>query len=407
MGDHPRSRGVYHGVPPTSTSTAGSSPLARGLLVPRRCAHGGRGIIPARAGFTGRRRGYRRRRPDHPRSRGVYGGGAPGKESTWDAGSSPLARGLPAALHDLAAHAGIIPARAGFTTGSAPSWGTRPDHPRSRGVYAAPAVGPGRGVGSSPLARGLLVKFEPKEMERRIIPARAGFTWEKNWASALVMGSSPLARGLPERPARPGAAVRIIPARAGFTTRRGGRSGPASDHPRSRGVYLRVRMAGGRGGGSSPLARGLLAQRLAVAGRARIIPARAGFTSLRPTGGCWPRDHPRSRGVYPGSARPHVVRRGSSPLARGLPGWVTMVPIAARIIPARAGFTVRAHLAAATARDHPRSRGVYPLLPAPRRAGAGSSPLARGLPQALPPVGVGGGIIPARAGFTPSPTPRP
>ena len=50
--DHPRSRGVYLPMTVAQMAKAGSSPLARGLLV-----NGHRivilaGIIPARAGFT-------------------------------------------------------------------------------------------------------------------------------------------------------------------------------------------------------------------------------------------------------------------------------------------------------------------------------------------------------------------
>ena len=73
------------------------------------------------------------------------------------------------------------------------------------------------------------------------------------------------------------------------------------------------------------------------------------------------RDHPRSRGVYP---EERAVREAN---------W--------RIIPARAGFTAR--------------RGLLSAM------NAGSSPLARGLLHLREQVIVGGRIIPARAGFTP------
>ena len=70
-------------------------------------------IIPARAGFTGRPTNNVGGAPDHPRSRGVYAAVAVGSaEESW-----------------------IIPARAGFTVrfeGGPPADG---DHPRSRGVY--------------------------------------------------------------------------------------------------------------------------------------------------------------------------------------------------------------------------------------------------------------------------------
>ena len=51
-------------------------------------------------------------------------------------------------------------------------------------------------------------------------------------------------------------------------------------------------------------------------------------------------------------------------------------------------------------RDHPRSRGVYLLIPELNVYPAGSSPLARGLPIGEITGDDGEGIIPARAGFT-------
>ena len=50
--------------------------------------------------------------------------------------------------------------------------------------------------------------------------------------------------------------------------------------------------------GSSPLARGLLGFIGLSFGCCGIIPARAGFTDSRIRGPDLPRDHPRSRGVY-------------------------------------------------------------------------------------------------------------
>ena len=52
--------------------SAGSSPLARGLLRHPTAVLLQRGIIPARAGFTRSGRGRGMRAGDHPRSRGVY-----------------------------------------------------------------------------------------------------------------------------------------------------------------------------------------------------------------------------------------------------------------------------------------------------------------------------------------------
>ena len=50
--------------------------------------------------------------------------------------------------------------------------------------------------------------------------------------------------------------------------------------------------------GSSPLARGLLIDHYYYNEIGRIIPARAGFTSLRGAAAARGADHPRSRGVY-------------------------------------------------------------------------------------------------------------
>ena len=56
---------------------------------------------------------------------------------------------------------------------------------------------------------------------------------------------------------------------------------PLLDHPRSRGVYSFVVSVVPTRSGSSPLARGLRTKAHSAALEARIIPARAGFTSSR------------------------------------------------------------------------------------------------------------------------------
>ena len=194
--------------------------------------------------------------------------------------------------------------------------------------------------------------------------------------------------------------LRIIPARAGFTfSRRSGRS-RISDHPRSRGVYCLSPRITERISGSSPLARGLPAPLNSSASKRRIIPARAGFTPvylLESRGGP---DHPRSRGVYDATVLMVSLIPGSSPLARGLRVDGDVSVHRARIIPARAGFTVTWSTGSGPREDHPRSRGVYPFPPWDVATTEGSSPLARGLPLHDRYPGVGGGIIPARAGFT-------
>ena len=217
--DHPRSRGVYRSFATSHQSSAGSSPLARGLRRSSVSSREAGGIIPARAGFTPGRPCRAAAKSDHPRSRGVYQGGG------------QTVRGCRR----------IIPARAGFTGSTWPGRRGRRDHPRSRGVYRAAAA-----------------------------------------AAPLRAGSSPLARGLPG-PARmltgtPG----IIPARAGFTREYHARTLQGRDHPRSRGVYEMDHVHLRNAEGSSPLARGLLAAFQSEIMAIGIIPARAGFTPGTP-----------------------------------------------------------------------------------------------------------------------------
>ena len=174
------------------------------------------------------------------------------------------------------------------------------------------------------------------------------------------------------------------------------------DHPRSRGVYLYLEMNLPKRVGSSPLARGLPGLVASQMGLSRIIPARAGFTQRRGARLPWPRDHPRSRGVYWSTRSRRCGCVGSSPLARGLRAGAGAGPVEGRIIPARAGFTRQHSRLSTPAWDHPRSRGVYDGVVPGQEPGLGSSPLARGLrPQRSTPQ-PDRRIIPARAGFTES-----
>ena len=280
-----------------AATTAGSSPLARGLPGPLRLRRKTSRIIPARAGFTRRR--WRPAVPsrDHPRSRGVYSMSDVHRAAIL--GSSPLARGLPSGLVAGSLPARIIPARAGFTGRREDPARRRRDHPRSRGVY--------RGI------------------------------WD---GLVNVVGSSPLARGLPPHTRWVCCPARIIPARAGFTHRPRRRGRRRRDHPRSRGVYLLhvPRWLGPRG--SSPLARGLPDLHDKGWGPVGIIPARAGFTICACGSPISLRDHPRSRGVYGGGACARAATWGSSPLARGLHPPQPAGAEPGGIIPARAGFTL-------------------------------------------------------------------
>ena len=153
----------------------------------------------------------------------------------------------------------------------------------------------------------------------------------------------------------------------------------AADHPRSRGVYSFCCRRRTVPRGSSPLARGLRAAGSIKAQLTRIIPARAGFTVRRSSSSSGPPDHPRSRGVYRGTGDVSAGDRGSSPLARGLPLGDSVGTSCPRIIPARAGFTGGDPVPGVDGWDHPRSRGVYGLYIMRSSGVQGSSPLARGL----------------------------
>ena len=213
--------------------------------------------------------------------------------------------------------------------------------------------------GSSPLARGLRLALPDDGALERIIPARAGFTKRRPDRFSRRPGSSPLARGLHGDVSLRHVTRGIIPARAGFTGPL--REGPARprDHPRSRGVYSWGCLTLSRASGSSPLARGLREDVANELPRARIIPARAGFTAPRRAARPPTRDHPRSRGVYCTHQVMSFTAPGSSPLARGLLLVGHGRDQAIGIIPARAGFTRRCPPSRPAPTDHPRSRGVY------------------------------------------------
>ena len=155
---------------------------------------------------------------------------------------------------------------------------------------------------------------------------------------------------------------------------------PVVDHPRSRGVYAGVDGAGALVVGSSPLARGLRPRRRVAYRHYRIIPARAGFTvGLRGYRDGDGGSSPLARGL-PTSGPTRLTIRGSSPLARGLPALLRRHIPHPRIIPARAGFTPLPRPRPNCQQDHPRSRGVYAIHRPAASGPSGSSPLARGLP---------------------------
>ncbi len=213
-------------------------------------------------------------------------------------------------------------------------------------------------------------------------------------ASEARGGSSPRARGAPYRDSCLYLRSRIIPACAGSTTRQPRPSSRRSDHPRVRGEHLISRAISGAAVGSSPRARGALVMNCRAWYRQRIIPACGGSSPRARGARCGPtsrtahrEDHPRVRGE-------HRERRGSG----GLPG---------RIIPACAGSTRASADARSPGSDHPRVRGEHRWGGWICRPPSGSSPRARGAPNAPAGLVMTGRIIPACAGSTSRNAPRP
>ena len=135
MQAHPRSRGEHASVGHTGGVITGSSPLARGTPAEKRGEDYSPGLIPARAGNTAVRCCRAHAPKAHPRSRGEHAFDFSSVSTS--AGSSPLARGTRGHAHQPVADQGLIPARAGNTArgyGTTPPAGA---HPRSRGEHVS------------------------------------------------------------------------------------------------------------------------------------------------------------------------------------------------------------------------------------------------------------------------------
>ena len=193
---------------------------------------------------------------------------------------------------------GLIPARAGNTWSSLRRFATCWAHPRSRGEHVHQLFRARDESGSSPLARGTLVRISE---------------------SAPMSG--------------------LIPARAGNTSRHGYSANGNGAHPRSRGEHGDGSVSEGYVSGSSPLARGTPMMVGSADAEAGLIPARAGNTDRRLRDRTPRRAHPRSLGEH----CPHCAHRprnqGSSPLARGTPVGAAVLTLTSGLIPARAGNT--------------------------------------------------------------------
>ena len=313
---HPRSRGEHAIAALCENTEEGSSPLARGTPSKPRISACAMRLIPARAGNTQPMMIFACIPWAHPRSRGEH---PPRSAACWIArGSSPLARGTLLPGFRALTPVGLIPARAGNTGVPIVAFLAREAHPRSRGEHGWHVSPSLEETGSSPLARGTPCKLTHRVHTGGLIPARAGNTDApvavqrgqaahprsrgehgfKRRVALMRLGSSPLARGTQSPPQLLSLPHRLIPARAGNTLISLWIFVCFSAHPRSRGEHRTSSFEVSLDFGSSPLARGTpvwLLQRLSLA---RLIPARAGNTSLRRPF-CQRRPaHPRSRGEH-------------------------------------------------------------------------------------------------------------
>ena len=314
-------------------------------------------------------------------------------------GSSPLSRGIRACRRWGVSRSRIIPALAGNTHVPSSPRTVYWDHPRSRGEYRRDAISDSIGLGSSPLSRGIRTWGAGQGDREGIIPALAGnTTWSGRstetgrdhprsrgeyplpaFTDSLPDGSSPLSRGIPVRDVITSTRAGIIPALAGNTPVILRVWVTPRDHPCSRGEYVACMARGANPHGSSPLSRGIRDPTVLAGPSRRIIPALAGNTHSEGSNSQNPRDHPRSRGEYPLGTPRWLRPYGSSPLSRGIRDRPPHHRAFPGIIPALAGNTSPSAARTRAMSDHPRSRGEYIETVIRELADDGSSPLSRGI----------------------------
>ena len=214
-GDHPRMRGEHSLWSHTLPFVLGSSPHARGARHGERRDFRRRGIIPACAGSTLRSRTRPQESRDHPRMRGEHPLSA--RRRPRDRGSSPHARGAllrRQAVHDLY---GIIPACAGSTRPRPAHTPSAGDHPRMRGEHNSSRTESPTSTGSSPHARGARCPRWSGGSRLGDHPRMRGEHPEFVPDGFTHRGSSPHARGALPLPRQRHLRVGIIPACAGST----------------------------------------------------------------------------------------------------------------------------------------------------------------------------------------------
>ena len=198
----------------------------------------------------------------------------------------------------------------------------------------------------------------------------------------------------------PGDARRLIPACAGKTQRRGPGHAPARAHPRVCGENARRPFASAMIFGSSPRVRGKLHSMEPRRHRCGLIPACAGKTVSKAGMLVRLTAHPRVCGENPGRQCGTARLRGSSPRVRGKLGGDVRALARPRLIPACAGKTLRSTTTSCPTAAHPRVCGENGRIGVPVSLASGSSPRVRGKLRDGRGDEVAARLIPACAGKT-------
>ena len=318
--------------------------------------------------------------------------------------------------------AGSSPHGRGKRSRSESSPPTKAAHPRMGGENLCYKQVTLVSLGSSPHARGKLNGRVDGNLAPGLIPAWAGKTTRsmsawiieaahprmggENFREALVcaveFGSSPHGRGKPIAASEFEIMRRLIPAWAGKTYR--GRTGvrPFTAHPRMGGENLCSSVAVVGVEGSSPHGRGKHLGVIPGQAGHRLIPAWAGKTCRKLRRERAAAAHPRAGGENSTVERLSLSYSGSSPRGRGKRRGVAGQRIGGRLIPARAGKTPSPAISASTASAHPRAGGENSTVERLSLSYSGSSPRGRGKPASALEITVLLRLIPARAGKTAS-----
>ena len=273
-------------------------------------------------------------------------------------------------------------------------------HPRACGENFAAATGDLIERGSSPRVRGKPCLVELELRDRGLIPARAGKTCDvsaggmgipahpracgENLLALLLdassAGSSPRVRGKPRQTHPHPGGPRLIPARAGKTTISPSPRTPSWAHPRACGENPSGSAKASATSGSSPRVRGKPRRDGGDQPPPGLIPARAGKTIT--------------------IGAPLTLIWGSSPRVRGKPTAGILSRTTGGLIPARAGKTTGWGRLGPGATAHPRACGENRVRLMVRMGAEGSSPRVRGKLRLFEVIGGRRGLIPARAGKT-------